>query len=78
MELTNIHTALNKAQDSNNQRVALINANFKINPFKKEMAEQICRQNATTLSAFLRECVDGLIRDYAGEKAACSIGEEAI
>lgn len=78
MDLMDIHAALAKAQDNNTQRVALVNANFKLNPFKKEMAEQICYQNATTLSAFLRECVDGLIRDYAGEKAACSIGDEAV
>lgn len=67
---TNIHDALQRATLSERDRVALINANFKLHPAKKEVAEQICAKNGTTLSAFLRECVDGLIVDFAGPKAA--------
>lgn len=68
--LTNIHDAMSRAIESEKERVPLVNANFKINPLKKEIAEQICEKNATTLSAFLRECAEGLIQDYMGEKAS--------
>lgn len=69
-DLTNVHQALSNAVLKEKDRVALINANFKIHPLQKEMAEQICAQHGTTLSAFLRECISGLILDFMGEKAA--------
>lgn len=67
---TDIHDALQRATISEGNRVRLTNANFKMNPVKKELAEQICAKNGTTLSAFLRECIDGLIGDFVGPKAA--------
>lgn len=73
IELTNVHDALNKAVDSERDRVAFVNANFKLHPIKKEVAEQICNKHGTTLSAFLRECVDGLVKDYVGEEATKSL-----
>lgn len=77
-QLTNVHDAMNRAQVSERDRVALVNANFKIHPIKKEVAEQICAKNGTTLSAFLRECVEGLISDYIGEKAAAEIEDSRM
>lgn len=65
---TDVHDALRKAQLSENNRVAMVNANFKLNPIKKEMAEQICTKNGTTFSEYLRQCVEGLILDYVGPK----------
>lgn len=73
IELTNVHDALNKAVESERDRVTFVNANFKIHPIKKEVAEQICNKHGTTLSAFLRECVDGLVKDYVGEEATKSL-----
>lgn len=73
IELTNVHDALNKAVESERDRVAFVNANFKIHPIKKEVAEQLCNKHGTTLSAFLRECVDGLVKDYVGEEATKSL-----
>lgn len=72
-KLTDVHEALSRAQDSDKDRVALVNANFKIHPIKKEVAEQICAKNGTTLSSFLRECVNGLVKDYVGDKASESL-----
>lgn len=72
-KLTDVHEALVRAQDSDKDRVALVNANFKIHPIKKEVAEQICSKNGTTLSSFLRECVNGLVRDYVGDKESESL-----
>lgn len=66
---TDVHQALSNAVLREKSKVASVNANFKINPIHKEMAEQICGQHGTTLSSFLRECVSGLIKDYVGEKA---------
>ena len=69
-KLSNIHEALRRAQVSERDRVALVNANFKVHPIKKQVGEQICNQSGTTLSSFLRECINLLVEDYAGEKAA--------
>lgn len=74
--LTNVHDAIHRAQISESDRAALINANFKIHPTKKVVVEQICKQNGTTFSAFLRECCDGLIGDYVGEKAASDLEKQ--
>lgn len=74
-ELTSVHEALNRAQLSEKDKVALVNGTFKIHPIKKEMAEQICEKHGTTLSAFLRECVEGLVKDYIGDKATKQIEE---
>jgi hypothetical protein len=35
-------------------------------PSYKALAERICAQNATTLSAYIRSCVISLVVDYAG------------
>lgn len=67
---TNVHDALRDAAVKERDRVAFVNANFKIHPIKKELAEEICSQHGTTLSSFLRECIEGLVTDYMGPKAA--------
>lgn len=74
-KLTNVHDALSRAQEKAKNKVALVNANFKINPLNKEIAEQICVKNGTTMSEFLRECVDGLIEDYMGQKTFSELEE---
>jgi hypothetical protein len=71
--LTNVHDALHRAVLSERNRVNLVPATFKIDPLKKEISEQICQKNGTTLSSFLRECCEGLILDYAGPKAAAKL-----
>lgn len=71
--LTNVHDALQRAVLTDRDKVNLIPATFKINPLKKELAEQICAKSGTTLSSFLRECVEGLVGDYVGPKAAAKL-----
>lgn len=68
--LTDVHDALRDAQVAERDRVVFINANFKVHPAKKVAAESICEAHGTTLSAFLRACIDGLVTDYAGPKTA--------
>lgn len=66
-QLTNVHEAMQNAVTKDRDKVILINANFKVHPIKKEIAEQICEKHGTSLSAFLRECVEGLVKDYTGQ-----------
>lgn len=40
----------------------------RMNPQAKAQAEAICKKNGTTLSAFLRESVYALVRDYGGAR----------
>lgn len=74
IDVSNVHEALSRAVETEKDRVALVNANFKIHPLRKELAEGICEKNATTLSAYLRECCDLLLVDYLGPKEASRIG----
>lgn len=67
--LLDICAALEKAVFSEKNRVHMMNANFKCNPSKADYVEQICRARGTTRSAFLRECLDGLIVAFSGPKA---------
>lgn len=73
--LTNVHDALARSQETDRNKVPLVNANFKCHPIKKEVAERICVKNGTTLSGFLRECVEGLVKDYVGDKANEALSE---
>lgn len=74
IEVSNVHQALSRAVDSERNRVALVNANFKVDPLRKETAEGICAKHGTTLSAFLRECCDVLLLDFLGPKEAAKLG----
>lgn len=76
--VTNIHQALNQAAISQRDKIKLANVNFKINPLKKEIADKILGQNGATLSSFLRACVDGLIKDYAGNSTFEQIERSSV
>lgn len=76
--VTNIHEALTQAVASQRDKIKLANVNVKINPLKKEIAEKILCQNGCTLSNFIRACLDGLIKDYAGEMAYQKIEHSAL
>lgn len=67
--LTNVHDALQRAKLADRDKVRLVNATIKLDPLKKEAAESLCDKGGTSLSAFLRECVDGLLFDYMGAKS---------
>lgn len=74
VNVSTVHDALSRAVESEKNRVALVNANFKVNPLHKESAEGVCEKNGTTLSAYLRECVSVLLLDYYGPKKAAELG----
>lgn len=76
LPVTNVHQALTEAAIKEKNRVTLVNANFKIDPIKKTLAEQICEKHGATLSSFMRECVEGLVKDYMGPKASKKLSGE--
>lgn len=78
LAVSSVHQALNRAISSERERVALVNANFKINPVHKELTEGICLKNGTTISSFLRECCTVLLIDYLGPKEAARLGIEIV
>lgn len=63
-----VHDALTIAQAVDLARVpqSLIPTTVRLHPDAKEAAEGICARHMTTLSSYLRECVNVLVRDYAG------------
>lgn len=67
--LTNVHEALERARLSDSNKTRLVNATVKIDPLKKQVAEDLLKRQNTSLSSFVRECVDGLLHDYMGPKA---------
>lgn len=67
--LTNVHDAIQRAVLSDRNKTRLVNATVKIDPLKKQAAEGLLAKQGTSLSSFVRECVDGLLLDYMGPKA---------
>lgn len=62
-DLTSVHEALNAASQET-KKPPMIVSSFKIDEETKNLAQQICRQNGTDLSAFLRHCCIALVNDY--------------
>lgn len=82
IETTNVHDALQKAVMRERERKSSSASEVvgvKVQAHKKQLAKAICEQHGTTLSAFLRECVDGLLTDYSGQDLdeACDVDEKA-
>jgi hypothetical protein len=71
--LTNVHDALQRALVHDRDKVTMAPVNFKSHPIMKAAAEEICARAGTTLSGFLRECINGLVRDFHGEKTAAKL-----
>lgn len=67
MELKNLHEVMQDAADKKEQDdQVLITCSFKLQAEDKTLAHEICRQNGTTLSHFLRQTVERLIKEYVG------------
>lgn len=64
MKLATIQEALSQSRFNDEQKTQLVAAATKLNPETKQLADEICERNCTTLSGFLRECVNELIKDY--------------
>lgn len=64
-ELTDVHEALMLASDDSKEKPAYITVTAKMEQRTKDLASMICAKNGTNLSAFLRECCKGLVRDYS-------------
>lgn len=63
--LTTVHAAIQHAQDEPLFPIeGLEPCSFKVDPKVKDIAEEICIRHGITLSAFIRHCVTGLVRDY--------------
>lgn len=60
-----VHDAIQSAQDEQFQPAQPMEpCTFKVRPETREMAEQICERHGVSMSAFVRNCVEGLVRDY--------------
>lgn len=66
MELSTVHTALTKAQEKT-KKENLITASYKVSQNTKEIAEIICEKHGTTLSEFVRQSIECLVKDYVGK-----------
>jgi len=42
--------------------------NARIHPLKKDAAMRICEQNGVTVSDYLKECVEALVREHLSRK----------
>lgn len=63
-----VHDALTIAQAVDLARVpqSLVPTTVRMHPDAKVAAEAICARHGTTISSYLRECVNVLVRDYGG------------
>lgn len=59
--LKNLHEVVG---DSRFEDEAKEPCSFRLEPHRKEIADEICEKNGTTLSKFLRGCVSQLITEY--------------
>lgn len=67
-ELTDVHEALMQASDNSREKPTYITVTAKMEQRTKDLASIICAKNGTNLSAFLRECCKGLVKDYCPTK----------
>jgi hypothetical protein len=66
MELSTVHHALTRAQEKT-QKQNLVTASYKVSENTKEIAEIICEKHGTTLSEFVRQSIECLVKDYVGK-----------
>lgn len=65
MELKNLHEVLSDATHENSPRVKDVNTATSVRLGELgPLVNEICQQNGTTISAFLRQCCHTLIREY--------------
>lgn len=62
--LVTVHKALQEAVVEKFNPTDNVTQTFRINKELKDQCDQICEQNGTTISAFLRMCCMGLVVDY--------------
>lgn len=74
-KLHSVHDSLREASQEDKDEGDSTVASFRIGRQVKEAADVICKSNATTLSGFLRKCVEGLVRDYCPGQTQAS-GED--
>lgn len=67
--LSTVHDAIQESILDAREGEELKPSSYKIQPSVKEKAEQICEQNGTSLSAFMRWCCILLVEDYHPESA---------
>lgn len=68
LKLTNVHEALHDSALKNQNNPAMVSVTIRLPEPVKQKVTTLCVRHGTTLSAFLRECAEGLVRDY-GEPA---------
>lgn len=62
--LTTVHEALAEAASETGSEEAMATFTFRAHSEKISRAKDICMANGTTLSEYLRKCMEVLARDY--------------
>lgn len=63
-KLTNVHDAMKAAVLAEPEQPEYHVRTFRLPTAMNELTDRICKQHGTTMSAFLRQCCEGLVRDY--------------
>lgn len=65
MKLTDVHQALSTAAtESLAESQPLYPFSFRISKETAEKVQELCARHGTTLSEFVRQCCEGLVKDY--------------
>lgn len=62
--LPNVHECLADAAKEHRDLPAMVGGTFKVPKEVKKLTQQICKQNGTDMSAFLRQCCVNLCKGY--------------
>lgn len=64
-DLSNLHEIMQDAAlETEKDSKAMVPVTLKIYEDEKDIAKNICEMNGTTISAFLRNCLKQLIKEY--------------
>lgn len=64
LKLTNVHEALARSATQGPIKESMQNRTFREHDAVIEEVRIICDRHGTTMGAFIRECLRGLIKDY--------------
>lgn len=63
-DFLNVHEILAESGDEPEDEPAMITGTYKVPEKTKALASQICKQNGSDLSKFIRRCCKRLVADY--------------
>lgn len=63
-QLPNVHECLADAAKEDRNTGPMVTGTFKVHKDVKKLTQQICKQNGTDMSAFMRQCCVNLCKGY--------------